>query len=200
MSRQRLFCFCGLGLSVLLGFGSFALAAPDLRIGSAHGAPGQGVEVAVDFTGNGAAVALLFEISFDPAALAPGTAKAEPALGAHEILAHSSAPGRLKVFLRPPVSAPLAPLRSGRLLRLPFAISAAASLGPRPLVLSGVLLSDSAARSVTAARLGDGQIIIGAPLGSGTGWLVALLVLFTAGRRASKPLTTSGSAGALGGP
>ncbi len=136
---------------------------PALTIGTGNGAPGDVVQLPIDFISDGTVTTLQADILFDASQLAVGQPTVGGALGAtHGLKTSLPQVGVLRIVITPPPDN--APLATGRLTTLPFTINAAASNSSELLMLSNTIMADGAAAEVVPDRLDNGLItIFGAP-------------------------------------
>jgi hypothetical protein len=171
-------------LATALVLAASAQAAPALALGTAAGPAGAEVDIPLLYSGDGAAVAMSFSVRFDPARLSLGPLVPGSVLPPHRLLGHLTAPGLLRVVIRPPVAGELPALGSGTLATLPFAIAKDAPPGTTALVLEQLELSDAAAAAVAPARQTDGSVRVGWPLGLRTSALTLAAPLLLLGAAA----------------
>lgn len=154
MSSKNRFTLKVLFLSIVL---VQPLLAQELAVGTVSGAPGDTVELPVDFTSDGTVVSLQFDLNFNPSQLSTGVPVGGSALGDHVVASSTPAPGvrRLLVY-----SLTNSALKTGTLVSLPVNIDQNANPGTLSINLSGVILSDANSSAVSPTSVVGGNVII----------------------------------------
>ena len=153
-TRVTLLCIAG---SMLLS-ATAAQAQVALSLGDASLAPGASGTVAAGISTDASAVALQFDVLYDPAIVSLGTVNGGDALtGSHSIASNPISAGRDRVVI---TTSPIASLNSGTLATLNLAIADTAVAGTTPLTFSNVVISDAAALPITPASLSPGTITV----------------------------------------
>jgi hypothetical protein len=145
-------------LVLLLGAAPGARAQVSLALGDASLAPGDSGAISATIATDGSAVALQFDILYDPALVSVGTVNGGAALTAsHSIASNPIAPGRDRVVI---TTAPVTALAAGALAAINLAINASAAPGTTSLTFAGVVISDATAQPITPSSLTPGTITI----------------------------------------
>ena len=176
---------------LLLTMAAGTRAQVSLTLGDASLAPGESGSVTASITTDGPAVALQFDVLYDPALVSVGTVTGGAALTAsHSIASNPIGPGRNRIVI---TTAPITALGSGVLASIALAVDGGAQPGTTGLSFDGVVISDADAQSITPASLTPGTVTItGAPVPAEPEaipatpvWSLLLLValLVTLGRR-----------------
>lgn len=147
----------------LLALSVGAQAQVSLALGDASLAAGDSGAVSVAISTGRAAVALQFDILYDPAVISLGTVNGGGALtGNHSIASNPISPGRDRVVI---TASPVVPLSTGTLATVNLAVADTAVAGTTSLSFAGVVISDAAAQPLSPSSLTPGTITItgGAP-------------------------------------
>ena len=141
-----------------LSFFGVAEAAPELSAGTANGAPGEQVTIPVNYTSDGAVVALQFDIQYDPSQLTMADPVPSAGIGAHTV--HSSEPsvGLRRIIIAPPETNPV--INSGLLMDIPVTINSTASYQSESLTITPIVMSDSSAAAVAPTAVTNGTVNI----------------------------------------
>tara|TARA_R110002110_G_scaffold43803_1_gene135614 strand:- start:9555 stop:18386 length:8832 start_codon:yes stop_codon:yes gene_type:complete len=144
--------------TLLLVSSAGARAQVSLALGDASLAAGDSGSVSATISTDGAAVALQFDILYDPAIVSLGTVNGGAALtGSHSIASNPIAPGRDRVVI---TTSPVVPLNSGTLATVNLAVADTAVAGTTSLTFAGVVISDAAAQPLSPSSLTPGTITI----------------------------------------
>src|SRR5262245_40071361 len=152
--------FEALAAVLVLALAGSSLAGQELAIGTVSASRGKMVEIPLTYTGNGSAVGLQADISFDSAVLGAPSAAGGAALGGHVLRSASLSPGLLRIVVYSPGNTALA---SGSLARLSFTVADAAPAGQSPVTFSAVTLGNAAALRLTPASLVAGSVKVLGP-------------------------------------
>ena len=184
-----------------LGASQGVHAQASLTLGDTTLAPGDSGAVSATITTDGSAVALQFDILYDPALVSLGTVNGGGALTAnHSIASNLIAPGRDRVVI---TTTPVTALSGGALAAINLAIDGTAAPGSTSLTFAGVVISDTTAQPITPSSLTPGTITITGAAASPvepeaipatSAWARVLLVVLLAGlvrRRARGRLLAS---------
>jgi hypothetical protein len=142
---------------VLLATGPGAFAQTEVKAGTAHGEPGDTVQIPVSIIDPGQAAALQFEISYDSTMLNLGTVAAGwgLVLSSHTFDSDVPSPGFLRVLVQ---SSTNQKIFGGEMVSVPFTIPKDAEFGFLPLVLSGVVMGDPNGTPLAAGIVTGGGI------------------------------------------
>ena len=151
-----------LALAFVLGAGP-AIAVQRLTLGSATALRGQSTAVSLGYVGDGSAVALQLDVTFDPAVLGAPSVSAGTGIGGHVLRSAVVASGRLRLVISSPLNAAVA---NGELARLSFSVNSAAPLGQSALGLGGVVLGNANAAAIAPIELVNGSIGVIATVGA----------------------------------
>lgn len=135
-----------------------AQAAPDMRVGSFSGSPGESFSIPVTFEGSTAqgVVGMQLRITYDDSIVTPGTPVGGSNLGSSILNSNTQTPGVLSLTV---TNFSLQPINSGDIISIPFTIKQGASTGDSTsLELSGVAFSDANGNSVAAGQLVNGAV------------------------------------------
>lgn len=129
--------------------------AQELSLGCVSAAPGERVEIPIDFIAReNPVVALQWDVGFDPAMLDLEESRLEPIASDHIVANHL-----LRTVVYSASNAELDTDESGqRLLTLVMRVSEDASDGPIFLSIDNLVLSDASARNVAASSRGQGVV------------------------------------------
>ncbi|MDO8864067.1 putative Ig domain-containing protein [Haliea sp. E1-2-M8] len=188
---MRVGAWC-LGIVALLTVSSVgAHAQVSLTLGDASLAAGDSGSVNATISTGGSAVALQFDILYDPAIVSLGTVNGGAALtGSHSVASNPLGPGRDRVVI---TTSPIMALNTGTLATINLAVAATAVAGTTALTFAAVVISDAAAQAITPSSLGPGTITITggmtAPpeppepevIPASPAWVIVLLVLLLTG-------------------
>lgn len=142
----------------LIALSQVAAAQVSLSLGDASVAAGQSATVNATISTDGSAVALQFDVLYDPAIVSLGTVNGGPALsGNHSISSNPISPGRDRIVI---TTLPVSALNSGTLAIVNFSIAGGAAAGSTPLNWGGVVISDASALPITPSALIPGTITI----------------------------------------
>ncbi|MEQ8804036.1 MAG: putative Ig domain-containing protein, partial [Haliea sp.] len=149
-------CVCIATLLVATSFGAHAQVS--LTLGNASLAAGNSGSVSATISTGGAAVALQFDILYDPAIVSLGTVNGGAALtGSHSIASNPIGPGRDRVVI---TTSPVVSLNAGLLATVNLAIADTAVAGTTSLTFANVVISDASAQPLTPSSLTPGTITI----------------------------------------
>ncbi len=139
----------------LLGGTESAMAASSLGLASAAAVPGGTAVVPVQLQLDGSAVAVQFDVRFDPARLRTGFAAAGPAAAAHTTGSSVPATGVARFIV---YSLSNEPLGNGTIVNVPFVVATNAPAGSVPLTVTNVIVADVLGRSVGPVGLNNGAV------------------------------------------
>ncbi len=140
-----------------------AAAQQNLALGTAAGAPGSTVVIPLTYGGDGFAVALQLDVTFDATILAAGTVSAGGALADHEVASATPSPGLLRVVIYSLTNAAFA---GGTLATVAFAIAEDAATGTTPLDVdvASVVVSNATANALPVGMLNSGEVEVLSPI------------------------------------
>lgn len=145
-------------LFALIALPQFAAAQVSLTLGDATLAAGDSGAVSATISTDGSAVALQFDVLYDPAIVSLGTVNGGAALtGNHSISSNPIGPGRDRVVI---TTSPVTALGSGTLATINLSIAGSAGAGSTSLTWDGVVISDAAALPIIPNSLTPGTITI----------------------------------------
>jgi hypothetical protein len=144
----------GIGLS-LSGMASAQVA---LDLSDASLAPGASGSIAASIATDGSAVALQFDVLYDPTVVSLGTVNAGPALTAnHSIASNPISSGRDRIVI---TTSPVTALGSGVMATINLTALGSAPAGSSNLSFAGVVISDDTANPITPSALTPGVLTI----------------------------------------
>jgi RHS repeat-associated protein len=150
-------CLCNI-LFLLVLLPSVAAAQVSLTLGDTTLPAGDSGSVTASISSDGSAVALQFDVLYDPALVSLGTVTGGPALtGNHSIASNPIGPGRDRIVI---TTSPVTALGSGVLATINLGVDTGAAAGTTPLDWDGVVISDAAAQPITPSSLTPGTITI----------------------------------------
>ncbi|GEM_PF-2529828 len=145
-------------VSVALAPATFAQVS--LSLGDTTLAAGSSGSIQATLVTDGSAVALQFDVLYDPTRLTLGTVNGGAALtGNHSIASNPISAGRDRIVI---TTSPVTALGSGLLATINLSTLASAPAGTTQLTFDGVVISDNAAQPITPASLTPGTITINA--------------------------------------
>ena len=157
-SGSQFLGLCLLAFLLLAGPARPAAAQVSLTLGDATLAPGDSGTVTATIATDGAAVALQFDILYDPTRITLGTVNGGGALtGDHSIASNPIGPGRDRVVV---TTTPVTPLGSGSLAIINLTVDGGAPQSTTPVSFDGVVIADASAQPITPASLTPGTITI----------------------------------------
>lgn len=145
-------------LALVLGAGLLP-AEPMLSVGSAAGAPGTTVQVAINYTTDTNAPSLQFDLMYETNYLTNGAPVGGSALADQQIYYNEISPGILRVLL---LSFSNSPMTNGVLVYVPFIISTNAPDQDETLVLTNVIASSPLGTEIPAGT-SNGVLSIAVP-------------------------------------
>lgn len=134
-----------------------AFAAASLGLGSGTAGPGDAAVLDIQFTGDGSAVALQFDVAFDAKRLAAGFAAGTALTAKHLVSSSVPTPGVARVVV---YSLANQPLGNGVIATLPFKVLAPPVPGTATLVVSNALISTATATRVLPVTSTPGSVLI----------------------------------------
>jgi hypothetical protein len=138
--------------------GTAARAQVSLTLGDTTLSPGDSGSITAAIATDGSAVALQFDVLYDPAVLTLGTVSGGAALtGDHSIASSPISPGRDRIVV---TTAPVTALGAGVLATINLAVLASAGAGTTPLTFGGVVISDASALPITPSSLVPGSVTV----------------------------------------
>ncbi|MEQ9463559.1 MAG: RHS repeat-associated core domain-containing protein [Haliea sp.] len=182
-----------------------ARAQVSLTLGDASLAAGDSGSVTATIGTDGSAVALQFDILYDPAIVSIGTVNGGAVLtGSHSIASNPIGSGRDRVVI---TTAPVVALGAGGLATINLAVADTAVAGSTALTFDNVVISDAVAQAISPASLTPGTITITggahAPvepevIPASPAWaLLLLMAIMVSLARRHAVLTWRGAAGSL---
>lgn len=144
-------------LVALALWGASLHAAPQLALGTAIGATGTTAILPLTISGGSNVVGAQWEIEFAGADLSPAAAILAENLANFTVATSQVRPGVQRFLL---YSRTGATLPDPAKLQIPIAITQNAAIGPRPLLMRNVLLSNESAEALKADTLVDGLLTI----------------------------------------
>lgn len=182
--RNRVAILLGLALVAALAMSPHrAIAQVSLTLGSTSLAAGESGGITATIATDGSAVALQFDVLYDPALLSLGTVNGGAALTAnHSIASNPIGPGRDRIVV---TSAPVTALSNGDLAFINLSVIGGSPAGTTPVNFDGVVISDAAAAPIVPSALNPGAITVTAsPVPTGTQkipasplWSLLLMIL-----------------------
>lgn len=134
-----------------------AAAAASIGLGSGTAGPGDAAVLDIQFTGDGSAVALQFDVAFDAKRLAAGFAAGTALTAKHLVSSSVPTPGVARVVI---YSLANQALGNGVIATLPFKVLAPAIPGTATLVVSNLLVSSATPARVQPVTATPGSVLI----------------------------------------
>jgi hypothetical protein len=145
-----------LALGAGLLFSQNARAASQVQVGSASAAPGESAIIPISFQGDGASVALQFDLFFDDTTLRAGFAEPGPGAG-HIVSSSVPEPGLARIVI---YSLTGEPLSGGVIARIPFTAAPGAPNGTSTLGVGNLLVSNSLGLPVAGSTVTGGAVTV----------------------------------------